>query len=278
MRNFLPFVRHAKVTFPAYVAGSLYKPIRLATNVGDLGTGGFIRAYLQDAIICTDPATDYSGISVDRLKMRFGIHGAAYFTEGFYEVRAYEDGTWPTYAVWNWKKPYRIYPKEFLRARIGTTGGRGTRGEIWPLGAAILHGVRVEDQRPAMLYSVSVQERETGRVIIDQILDDLQLDCPIDSAVDLYSISLNMLEADSFGIAYPRRFDLYDHNDRAICTKQDIRGWIQLRSTPINLGDDFVLQPGETITFEFQPREFEAADPVVVEVILRGVLEVEDGR
>lgn len=277
MKNFLPFVRHAKIELPVRTAGSLYRPIRTYTRLSDLGTGGFIRAHLQDAILAGDPLTEYV-LESGRVKMRFGIHGRPYYTEGFYEARVYEDGSWPTYAVWNWQKPYRIYPGDFLRARIGTGGGRGVRGEVWPVGGVILNGVRVKDGRPGLIYAIDEVDTGTGRQITDQILDDVQLDCPVDSPIDLYSIALNLIEADAFGLAYPRMFELFDHNNRAICMKQDVRGWIQLRGTPILLGDDFILTPGETITFEFQPLEHDPQVPVVLDLFVRGVLEVEDGK
>lgn len=289
MRNYLPFGRRSIATLRRDDNSSRYKPIRSATKLSDLTTGGFIRAYLQDAIVFYDITSLPDDLSSfpQPIRMRFGISGKPYYTESFYDVKVYENGICPTQPVWKWSHPYRIYPGQNLTGRMHTEDIIDNNGERWPVAGLMFSGIRVEDGRPAMLYGVDTAAIETDPNIAnatDQLLADTQFDCPFDSAIDLYSVTVHAFEA---GVSqyWPRPIQIWDHNDRAFWQDFDVGGYLQPPSTTIPLGDDFILEAGETISFELQPTGLDHLDAggkeipdLDVHILIRGQMEVEDGR
>lgn len=289
MRNFLPFGRSANLVIPAGELTAEYsRPRRIATKISDLGTGGYVRAHLQDVMISIASAA--SDEFITPLQMRMGIYGQSYLTEDFYDYKVYEDGVFPSHPVWNWGKPYRLHPGEYLRVQMGPTGPEGlgddppAHHEWWPMAGVQFNGVKVETGEPSMLYDIKelakVELAELATTFSPLELGDVQLDCPKDSAIDLYSMTLNMMELNAADAMVPRLVFVKDHNDRSFWMRREARGWIQLTSTPILLGEEWTLTPNETITFEFQPYAQGTGNqsPLEINVLLRGAMEVEDGR
>lgn len=291
MKNFLPFGRHSKVTLQRLF--DPYRPVRKATRLSDLTTGGYIRAHLQDAFVFIDPRDLPASVGniPYPFRIRFGIAGRPYFTEHFYDAKVFEDGCYPTSPVWKWRYPYRIHVGERIMARLYTAYNvTEPPGERWPVGGVMLSGVRVKDGVPAMLYGVREAARDDIAIpgvappsTYEQGMRDIQLRCHEDSDIDLYSVTTNLFESspDAF---WPRKVHLRDGYDRDFWPDDETSAYIQTATTPITLGDDFVLGPDETLTFEIQPTHLAENDgkgnavEIDAHVLIRGQMEVDDGR
>lgn len=264
-RNFLPFAKRSVVAVP--VGG------RASTPISDMSHGGCIRAHLGDISIAYDVAQTVDAGAFDAaLICRIGILGRGYFTEGFYAHRMFKDGIYPESGVWHFPKPYRMQPGQRLRAltRVPAAFSLAT----YPFIPGIMfNGVRLADNEPIMLYDRALAAAVAGGAYN---LNRETLQCPADSAIDLYSV-----------VASPD-YDRYDkYIDNLITTQTMIWGpddrpwwdqqlWSELINPPVNLINltrpEWVLSPSESVTLEFWNNHTVAAN---VHVTLRGSLEVE---
>jgi len=263
-KNYLPFMRQAKVTFR--VADILASgQCRAYTKIADLTTGGSLRAHINDMIIT--PVTT-SQVTLD-LKMRIGIQGRSYMTENFYDCKVYEDGNYPTWATWKFRKPYRVYPGERFTIEMGGPGG----GSAWGVAGIMFNGVKTLTGEPQMIWGITSETGLDGKADYHLGINDVLLRCPNDSPVDLYSATLNENDPTVTG----RVLHIVDGQDRPFCPHRQAEGLIDIKSTPIDLGENWVLDPGETLTVDFETGTAPATTHEYY-VTIRGCLEVNDDR
>lgn len=277
--NFLPFARRAIIQVPVAVNG---RPGEMFTRVSDLGTGGAIRAHLQDVIVEQpigvllpqyDPLTQGGD-----LRMRIGIHGKGigFLTEELYDYRCYCDGQTPIASVWNWKKPYRIGPGKKLHVMIsaplvaGATTFNGT--------ASVLFNCKTADGKPYLLYQAFDFVYNVANFIASQgiSLGDCVLNCPSDTELDIFGVSLSGWN----NVVSPAVY-IMDGDERPFWTGKTWSRIIDPLATPILLGPEWTMTPGEVLTLDFENWNTAAevgANFLPVTVTLRGVLEVDDGR
>ena len=268
MKNYIPFIRQATVTIGTADIGDSGLA-RVQTKINDLATGGSERAHINDVII--HPAD----VNQDTLllKMRPGIYGKQYLTEDFYDVKVFEDGNYATAAVWKFLKPYRVYPGERFTVYLG--GESDTTGnKAWIVAGVMFNGVKVNTGEPVMLWDVFAEDAANiVKGYYRRGLNALTLQCTEDSPVDLYSLSLNENEITDQG----RRLSVDTGIGRPFCPKDDALGWVDIKSTPIVIGENWVLGIGETLVFDFETAAAFQEDHIYY-VTVRGCMEVTDER
>lgn len=273
-RNYLPFIKRVALNLPAPGLGLP----RLSPTLWDMATGGVTRAHLHDMIIMqgTDTADGSQFTFADQgglVRMRLGISGKGFLTENLYDYRAFVNGPFCQNSVWDWSRggrfPYTLRVGQKMRVVIGA-GVFGSAVQSY-----MFNGVRTKDNKPVLLYNVDLTATPPGGVV-QRTYQTQYVDCPGDSDVDLYSITLPewcFFRAVG-GVSGSPALEVYDGNGRPFWdTGGNWRHLIDPTASLIELGDGWDLTPGEVLT-----QEFENLDPLLaaqsILVILRGVLEV----
>lgn len=290
MHNFLPFARRERITIPAAVSG---KPGRSFARFQKFGTGSALKAHIDDIIVNIVGGYGYgiNSIVAPRLKMRIGKDGHQFLTEEYYDYRCYQDGHAPLRSVWNWSgikrnHPYRLYPGQQMHTMIGLEPEMGSAFQPNQNVGVLYFGRKVSTGEAWNLYDGRVYQTESfGEVPAIQsdpiMLGDCVTECPHDSPVDLYGMSVSLWKRNDSASVY-----VIDGNERPFWPDKRWYGIIDPQSTPILLGnargtDEWVLAPNEIITFDFETPEEAFGGGVTeleVDVTIRGTLEVEDGQ
>ena len=262
-KNYLPFARRQVVTLDNSAN-------RFSTRITDLSIGGGVRAHLGDLCVA---ATYASGTTPN---MRIGILGKGYLTEGFYTAQLHNTGTTNEYGVWEFTKPYRLYPGERLKAkfewRSNDPFNSSAKQPIYRP-AVTFFGKRVKDGHPINLYDSYVDAVPTVGQSYLLFGDNLQ--CPADTPVDLYKMI-------GPTCAYPHMpwqydaanpsFQIWGPDDRAWW---DDPTWTQITVPPVTLINlnkpEWVLDPKDTVTIEF---DWPSTLTRYVVVTLRGSMEI----
>jgi hypothetical protein len=257
--NYLPFARRQDVSLAA--AGT--RPSRAFTSFMRMATAGTKRVHLQDAIVFRGDDDNDPNANIPEIRMRIGIYGRNYFTEDFYHLEVYRTGAQPLCTVWNWEKPFRIYPGQRMRAQVGPSPWTGP-----PVRSVMFNGVRDVDDEPILLYAV---DEVANTVTTNTVLEGRDMACPGDSSVRLYSITVPEYR---LGQTNARSIYVVDPTGRPFWPDGTWQNIVDPHVCPILLGPKWVVKPDETITFEFENDT--ASQTETVSVIIRGCLEVED--
>jgi hypothetical protein len=174
--NYLPIIKYARL---AAAGGTRQAPVRV-----DLDLGGQ-RAYLTDVSFFKTLNQQQTG----NVLARVGIYGKGLLTEDFYPIGLFSTKPRQEFGVWEFPKPYRLFPGERLSAHVaygaGQAAGRG--GGTVP--AVQFNAVRLLDNRPLLLHDNA--DAVMGGVAATSIrLVSENLQCPADSPVDIYSCVL----------------------------------------------------------------------------------------
>lgn len=258
-KNYMPFARREEVTVPA---GG-----RVATSITALSIGGGIRSYLGDmALEKNDTSTR------PYLQARIGILGKGYLTEGFYPYQMFCNGTVNESGAWRFPRPYRLYPGQRMKAKFvfpDTNAVPNSQALYRP--GIMFSGVRLKDGRPILLYDSNVDAEPAQNAAFLLAGDNLQ--CPADSPVDLYSVTGPVTYIPYAPGIVGVQLQIWGPDDRAWW---DDPTWANITCPPSTLIDldkpEWILDPKDTITVEFQSGEATNIDVVVT---LRGSYEVE---
>ena len=290
MINYLPFARRETVTVPTAAADKTIVGGSVSTNLTEFGTGGVRRAILQDIIIFEgdDDTASTTNFAADGglVLARIGIDGKQFLTEDLYDYRVMADLPRPNMACWDWScgglYPYRLYPGQKMSVLLGASPQTSVQVDSVRARAVLFSGRHVKNNEPHHLYNyvdVRRYDADSGDDLI--AMDSPRMKCPIDSPIDLYSVTLPdwmVAQADT-QVAY-----IEDGNSRPFWTNRHWGHIIDPPCSPISLGmkTGWAIDPDEMLVVELQngntaleAAETESAD---VTVILRGVLEVDDGR
>jgi hypothetical protein len=181
--NYLPIVKRAQL---AAAGGLRQAPVR-----ADLDLGG-MRAYLSDVAFFKTtntiviPSAAY--VTVGSTLARIGVHGKGLLTEDFYPLALFNTKPKQEFGVWEFPKPYRLFPGERLSAHVTYNAGAGLRGQErdCTVPAVQFNAVRLADNRPILLHD-NANARMTGVAATSIRLTSENLQCPADSPVDIYS-------------------------------------------------------------------------------------------
>jgi len=256
-RNYLPFVRKVRMR----VAASSRDYIKIPS----MAVGGGNKIILQDVAVCEDQG------ELDELcLMRVGILGFKYLTEEFFPIRTAMWGVNPLHEVWEFEKPYRLFPGESLR--VNMTKAQETESS----GAVMFNGYSEVDGRPVALHD-SDGVIETGTNVT---LAGKGLACPDDGPVVLTSVTFPVWEPDL--PADGARYQIYSPDNRAWIeaecyipnTPADGSGTIGPMVSPLVLGErnGWVLSPDQVFTLEFD--NLATLNYSSIFVVLRGFIEV----
>jgi hypothetical protein len=118
--------------------------------------------------------------------VRIGKWGSEILTEAFYPLALFGTKPRQEFGVWEFAKPYRIYPGERLSAAVEymTVPQQRATPRAANVPAIQFNGVRVLDNRPILLHD-NFDVRMVGPASTRLIAEKLQ--CPADSPVDIYS-------------------------------------------------------------------------------------------
>jgi hypothetical protein len=210
--------------------------------------------------------------------VRIGKTGLGLLTENFYPLGLFNTKPRQEFGVWEFAKPYRIYPGERLSAAIeynGVSGRQGglTRNCVNP--AIQFNGVRVSDQRPILLHDCW-DRRMIADGAVRLVAEKLQ--CPMDTPVDLYSCvaqpTMDTVVAGDGDLNTLERLMIYGPDGRQWW---DDNKWPYLLD-PVGVVMDlnkpeWVLQPGESFYCEFITESL-APNTSDIIIVLRGQVEV----
>jgi hypothetical protein len=187
---------------------------------------------------------------------RIGKWGHGLLTEAFFPVCVFHTKPRQEYGVWEFAKPYRVYPGERLSANIeyrffgGEERSDPTRDMTVP--AIQFNGVRTVDQRPVLLYDNFNAQITTSQGIR---LAAEKLQCPADSPVDIYSCvaqPTTTVNVNSNPATAAERLMIYSPDGRQWW---DDMSWPFLFDPPGFIMDlnkpEWVINPGESFFCEF---------------------------
>jgi len=179
MKNYLPFaVREIRTSAGVNWAGGI-PPTQSAVQVVSLDVGFGEKVILQDLNVYA-----YTGGEAEpstQLLMRVGYLGKGYLTERRLPAGLFINKSRPAVPVWEFIRPYILYPNQQLRARVATARNVfGSQGLMFS-------GVRLKDNRPCMLYDTTENVIAAGG---GAGFVDTSLRCPGDSPVALHSVSI----------------------------------------------------------------------------------------
>lgn len=287
-KNYLPFARRVYLTVPAGTRRSILRE-QFSSGMGN-------RTFLSDVaidMIYSRSADQYSyawqfgRLLTERVSMRMGIFGYPYLTEDLYPIALFNDSPMEEVGVWRLPKPYTIFPGERLKARVQFSPG----GAVAPLPDApydgtyatwpsiAFHGVRHDNKRPIVLYDTFPSTFDGNDVFVNPplgtpvILDGERLQCPKETAVDIYAVK-NPVCSDGQQGQFPG-VQIWSPDGRKWW--EDDRWPLVLFPTFVikNLrGPEWVLDSSETLQIEFENLNGYAFDSTLM-VTLRGQLEVE---
>jgi hypothetical protein len=252
--NYLPVIKRAQL---AAANGTRQAPVR-----ADLDLGGQ-RAYLTDVSFFKTVGTlNNVGhlLTVGSVLARIGIYGKGLLTEDFYPIGLFGTKPRQEYGVWEFPKPYRLFPGERLSASVGYPANPGNRDCTVP--AVQFNAVRVVDGRPLLLHD-NADARMGGAAATSIRLVSENLQCPTDSPVDIYSCVFQPTTGATCMIYGPDGRKWWDDPN-----------WIYLFDTPGYLMDlakpEWVLEAGQSFYCEF----ITPAAACDLSIVLRGQVEV----
>jgi len=286
MLNYLPFARRETVSVLAKVGARVLVGGSSSTNLAEFGTGGVRRAILQDLIIFEgddDTASD-TAFATDGglLGARIGIDGKQFLTEALYDYRVMADLMRPNMSCWDWscggRYPYRLYPGQKMGVLLGASPQTSVQVDSVSVRAVFFSGRHVKNNEPHHLYHYQDVRRYDAGSGNDLIaMDSPRMKCPMDSPLDLYSVALPewMRTSNDTQIIY-----IEDGNSRPFWPDRHWGHILDPPCSPISFGmkNGWAIDPDETIVVELQNGNPTVTTAQDVTVILRGVLEVEDGR
>lgn len=267
--NYLPAIKRALL---APAAGLRQAPVRADFDFGNK------RVHLTDIAFHQLTGT-VNNIGTAILTLggtlaRIGKFGGELLTEDFYPLSMFGTKPRQEYGVWEFSKPYRLFPGERLSASITYAAGAGARGgeRDCTVPAVQFNAVRVMDGRPILLHD-NADARMGGVAATSIRLISENLQCPADSAIDIYSC---VLQPTSNGLALPgagtvTELMIYGPDGRKWW---DDPTWRFLFDTPgflMDLGKaEWILEPSESFYAEF----ITPATACDLAIVLRGQIEV----
>lgn len=284
--NYLPFQRREVVTVPPKLAARVLTGGFSVTNLSIMATGGTYRAIVQD-IIMQQIGADLLEDGSRFIRARIGVDGQNYLTEDLYDYRVFMDVGVPLAATWDWscggRTPYRLYPGQKMRVLMSRSLLWSQQTGTYPPVSVCFNGLKVkhgspvgtkEDVEPLSLYA-TLQLPTTAQAGELYELDSVRMQCPKDSPVDLYSVTVPECYSGVAGqIVY-----ILDGNDRPFWQPTTLTNMIDIMASPISLGyGGIVLEPDEKIRVELQNGDVSVTTDTTMWVTYRGVLEVADGR
>lgn len=287
MINYLPFVRRETVTVPPKLADKVLVGGSVSTNLTEFGTGGVRRTILQDLIIFEGEDTGNAGAGAfvgdgGLFLARIGIDGKQFLTEDLYDYRVMADLPRPNMTCWDWScggiYPYRLYPGQKMSVLLGASPQNSVQVDSVRARAVFFSGRHVKNNEPHHLYHYEdVRRYDAGSGDDLLAMDSPRMKCPIDSPLDLYSVTLPdwMRAHNDTQVVY-----IEDGNSRPFWTDRHWGHILDPPCSPISLGmkTGWAIDPDETLVVELQNGDATDDSERTVTVILRGVLEVEDGR
>jgi hypothetical protein len=262
--NYLPAIKRALL---APAAGLRQAPVRADFDFGNN------RVHLTDVSFCqllgtTGWGPQASISTVGGTLARIGRFGSELLTEDFYPLTMFGTKPRQEYGVWEFAKPYRLFPGERLSAHVAYGAGAGQRGQErdCTVPAVQFNAARLLDNRPILLHD-SANARMGGVAATSIRLISENLQCPADSPIDIYSC---VVQPTSMGTTVPELM-IYGPDGRKWW---DDSTWPFLFDTPGFLMDlaksEWILEPGESFYAEF----ITPATACDLSVVLRGQIEV----
>lgn len=276
MINYLPYALRQKALLDTNdPASGLPIVDRVSVSLSAMAIGGgqnFLRNFLQDLQVYV---TDTQGVATNAVLMRMGWEGKGFLTEDFYPIGMFHNKARPQTPVWEFIKPYRLFPGQGLRARFSPTGDE----RHWAVPSIVFDGVKSRDGMPYPLHSTRlVQANNT----MQYALDDKTLWAPSDSPIDLYSVSISDIQpitttGPQVQIYGPdqRAWFNYQTNVVVPAPRTLEERWIDPLQSLIELGEErgWVMERDETLMLEFMVPA--ATGDFHIWVTLRGSLEVD---
>lgn len=245
--NYLPAIKKALL---APAAGLRQAPVRADFDFGNK------RVYLTDVsfyqligTLGAGPPTTTTG----NVLARIGKFGGELLTEDFYPLTMFGTKPRQEFGVWEFTKPYRLFPGERLSALVSYAAGAGTAGleRDCTVPAVQFNAVRVVDNRPILLYD-NANARMGGVAATSIRLISENLQCPVDSPVDIYSCVLQPDSMRFAGFTTATELMIYGPDGRKWW---DDPTWPYLFDTPGFLmdlsGPEWILEPGQSFYAEF---------------------------
>ena len=266
-KNYLPFVRRQYIEVAAGARGYSRLPLFNAGQ-GD-------RVIIQDMWTVTGVSGGSWG-STSPITARIGILGYKYMTEDFISLNTWHNGERPLCSCWKFAKPYRLYPGQRLRVLLTKSGAYSTTR----FGGVMFNGLRERDNKPIMLYD---GDEELGGAGAIAQLNGVTLECPSDSSVLLYSMTIPEFQyniasavAPIVQVIGPDEREWFEAEAYDVAAPASLRyGMIAPEVSPIDLGEKngWVLPVGQTITMELEvPADYEGTPGVWFTI--RGSIEV----
>jgi hypothetical protein len=260
--NYLPTIKRAILESVGFRRQA---PVRAMLDLG-----GNARTFLTDVSFFSVNTGNIFGTNP---LVRIGKWGHGLLTEAFYPLSLFNTKPRQEFGVWNFAKPYRLFPGERLSALVEYAEiGRGspaTRDRTVP--AVMFNAVRVVDNRPVLLYDNLDHRGVIGEGVR---LAAEKLQCPADSPVDIYSVVAQ--PTTNVGGSVGDNYAL----EQLMIYGPDGRQWWDQKSWPCLFdptgfimdlsGPEWVLNPGESFFCEF------ATDPAStdMQIVVRGQVEV----
>jgi hypothetical protein len=269
--NYLPAIKRA-VLVP--FTGPNTTPNRHSPVRADFDFGSK-RVHLTDVAFCQLAGVTQQGadglVTSGGVFARIGKFGEGLLTEDFYPLTMFGTKPRQEYGVWEFSKPYRLFPGERLSALVtysAAAGGRGLERDC-TVPAVQFNAVRVLDGRPLLLYD-NTNTRMSGIAVMSVRLVSENLQCPADSPIDIYSCVVQPASMDTVGVTVTELM-IYGPDGRKWW---DDPTWSYLFDTPGFLMDlnkpEWILDPEQNFYAEFIANPG-AAD---LQIVLRGQIEV----
>jgi hypothetical protein len=296
--NYLPFLRRDIINVPPRKADRVATGGFAVSDLARMATGGTQRAIVQELIIHPygDDVYPYSGPNSTPIRIRIGVDGRTYMTEDLYDFTVYFDRGMPLSSVWDWscgkKTPYRLYPGQRMTVRMEPSYLMQQLQNNFVIPVSVMFNcmkvpsgspVGTKDGEPMMLYGNILPNVANAANADLLLIDSVHLNCPKDSPVDIYSVTLPecfVLELIG-GAATAQRVHILDGNERPFWDSDQYTHTIDILASPITFGyGGCVLDPDETIRVDLEDYGGGVGDTqnIPMWVTYRGVLEVEDGR
>lgn len=283
MINYLPFARRETVAVPAKLANRVLTGGQVTTNLPRMGTAGARRAIIEDIIIFegTDTTASTTNFATDggMIKARIGIDGKQFLTEDVYDYRVMADMARPCVTCWDWSRggryPYRLYADQEMLVAVGPSPNNTVQLTDVTVRACFFSGVHVKNNQPYHLYEYADVARDGTQYDLYGF-NGQRMRAPKDSAVDLFSLTLpEWLKAmNDTQVVY-----VEDGNGRPFWDSREWGHILDPPTSPISLGvAGWAIEPDETLVVELRNDNDSVTADQNVTVIVRGVLEVEDGR
>lgn len=288
-KNYHPFV--SREVFQV-AAGDAKAISSFSTMFGSRFKDGYV--YLQDVAVWLPQYDLYNQPNVyTNLRMRYGYKGRGFLIEEPVLFSVLCNGQKPVMPVWEFIKPYTIYPGQKMSARIGPYGfGTYSGYDATQYPAIAFRGVRLADNKPIILYDVAAKHIHKASEPVAMYRSSLQ--CPSDSPVNIYSVAFSSMLHAMDSVTYSGAFactallEVFDPDNRpwlqvradnasqAVLGESGLKSeWIVPRANVIELGPDrgWILPVSQPFILEY-----ENVDPRatwIVGTTIRGFVEVE---